>query len=291
MAVKTSGEKKKPTISYWSKDKIECPVCKKAFQKEIMMSGNGRMIAGGLSDELHRTYEPSAKFGRIYPLIYEIGICPNCLSAFFWSDFKEIKKDEVKDKLLEHMDKRKAAVETVFPYFNLKRNRTLYDGVAMYYMALLCYEDVDADMIPTMKKGIICLRLAWLCDEMNQRCYDHNFDYIAQVFYRKALFFYQQALIYEQNRVEKSSSLNNFGPDIDKNYGWDGVVYLTGLLEYKYGQQEDQQLRLKKLSESKTAIARIFGLGKSSKNKPGPLLEHARNFYDMLTKILKDDDL
>ena len=50
-------------------------------------------------------------------------------------------------------------------------------------------------------------------------------------------------------------------------------------------------MRLKKLSESKTAIARIFGLGKSSKNKPGPLLEHARNLYDELTKELKDDDL
>ena len=91
--------------------------------------------------------------------------------------------------------------------------------------------------------------------------------------------------------VLQDYTLNNFGPDMDKNYGWDGVVYLTGLLEYKYGQHEDIQLRLKKLSESKTAIARIFGLGKSSKNKPGPLLEHARELYDNLTKELKDDDL
>ena len=105
------------------------------------------------------------------------------------------------------------------------------------------------------------------------------------------MFFYQQALVNEQARTEKCSTLNNFGPDQDKNYGWDGVVYLTGLLEYKYGQKEDIQMRLKKLSESKTAIARIFGLGKSSKNKPGPLLEHARNLYDNLTKELKDDDL
>ena len=80
------------------------------------------------------------------------------------------------------------------------------------------------------------------------------------------------------------------GPDMDKNYGWDGVIYLCGLLEYKYGQQEDIQLRLKKLNESKTAIARIFGLGKSSKNKPGPLLEHARNLYDNLSKLINDDE-
>ena len=77
---KADGEAKKPAISYWSKDKCQCPVCKKFFEREIMRSGNGRMIAGGLSEELHRTFEPSAKYGRVYPLIYEVGACPNCYS-------------------------------------------------------------------------------------------------------------------------------------------------------------------------------------------------------------------
>ena len=36
----------------------------------------------------------------------------------------------------------------------------------------------------------------------------------------------EQAVINETERVEKSSTLNNMGPDIDKNYGWDGVIYL-----------------------------------------------------------------
>ena len=66
---KKAAEKKKVGITYWSKDKIICPVCKKLFPREIMRSGNGRMIAGGLTPELHRIYEPSAKYGRIYPLI------------------------------------------------------------------------------------------------------------------------------------------------------------------------------------------------------------------------------
>lgn len=141
-----------------------------------------------------------------------------------------------------------------------------------------------------MKKAIISLRLAWLTDEINKHCAGHNYDVVAQIFYRKALFFYQQAVINETNKEEKSSTLPNMGPDMDKNYGWDGVIYLCGLLEYKYGQQDDMQLRLKKLNESKTAIARIFGLGKSSKNKPGPLLEHARNLYDNLSKLVSDED-
>lgn len=281
---------KKVGISFWSKDKCMCPVCKKPFEKEIMRSGNGRMIAGNLTEELHRNFEPSAKYGRIYPLIYEIGACPNCYAAFFWNDFSEKMDPEDLDKVLQNFDKRKAACETVFPYFNLKKERTLYDGVAMYYLALMTYDCMGAYIIPTMKQAILSIRLAWLCKELNQRCDGHNFDYMAQSFYSKALFFYQQAVYNETAKIEKSSNLANMGPDMDKNYGWDGVIYLCGLLEYKYGQKDDIQLRLKKLAESKTAIARIFGLGKSSKSKPGPLLEHARNLYDNLSKEVNDDE-
>lgn len=288
---KSNTTEKKALLSYWSKDKCMCPVCKKPFEREIMRSGNGRMNAGNLSDELHRDYIPSARYGRVYPLIYEVGACPNCYAAFFWNDFTEIKNPVVLEKIYDLWEKRKAAVENIFPYFELKKERTLFDGAAMYYLALQTYDACDEDALPTLKKAIISLRLAWLTNEIHQRCADHNYDYISQVFYRKALFFYAQGLINEEKRIEKCSTLNNFGPDMDKNYGWDGVVYLRGLLEYKYGQKEDIQLRLKKLSESKTSIARIFGLGKSSKNKPGPLLEHARNLYDMLTKELNDEDL
>ena len=63
MATSKKGPEKKVGISYWSKDKVKCPVCKKDFEREVMRSGNGRMIAGGLTEELHRIYEPSAKFG------------------------------------------------------------------------------------------------------------------------------------------------------------------------------------------------------------------------------------
>lgn len=287
---KPGSEKKKPSISYWSKDKCLCPVCRKTFEREVMLSGNGRMIAGGLSDDLHRTFEPSAKFGRIYPLIYEIGACPYCCTAMLWSDFKELKDKKSIESISGDRDARLSSCENIFPHFNLKKERTLYDGCAMYFLALLTYSKMESDHLPTMKSAFLSLRLAWLCRELDAAVPGHNFKYISDVMYRKALFFYQQAVQCEMNRTERSSSLNNFGPDMDKNYGWDGVIYLCGLLEYKYGQKEDFQLRLKKLAESKTAIARIFGLGKSSKNKPGPLLEKARDLYDRLSKELNDDD-
>ena len=60
------------------------------------------------------------------------------------------------------------------------------------------------------------------------------------------------------------------------------------MLEYKYGQTSDISARLKKLESCKHSIARIFGLGKSSKAKPGPLLEHSRALYDNLSAVLKD---
>ena len=283
-------EAKKLSLSYFSKEKIICPVCKKTFSREIMRSGNGRMIAGKLTDELHRNFEPSARYGRVFPMIYEIGACPNCYSAMYWNDFKEKIPREELENLYSKSKERKEKAETIFPYFNLKHERTLYDGAAMYYLALLTYDNLGSYITPTLKKGIISLRLAWLTHDMDMLCSDHNFDIISKIFYSKALFFYQQSLYCETDKSEASSSLANMGPDIDKNYGWDGVVYLCGLLEYKYGQQNDMQLRLKKLSESKTAIARIFGLGKSSKNKPGPLLEHARDLYDRISKLVADDE-
>ncbi len=287
----STGSAKKVSISYWAKEKCRCPACKKEFDQEVLHQGGGRMIAGILTDELHRNFEPSKKFGRVYPLIYDIGACPNCYAAFFWKDFTDIKDTKSLDTIYGHSIKRKETVENIFPYFELKKERTLYDGAAMYFLALLTYEDVDIAYAPTFKRGMLSLRLAWLCKDLDMMCPNHNFDFVAQVFYKKAVFFYQQTLINEQGRIESIEPVSNFGPDMDKNYGFDGVIYLCGLLEYKYGQREDEEVRLKKLDEYKRSIARIFGLGRSSKNKPGPLLEVARNLYDHLTSELSANNI
>lgn len=279
---------KKPKISYWSKKKCHCPVCHNNFEREEMLSGSGRMIAGELTDELHRVFEPSAKYGQIYPLIYSIGACPKCHTALFWNDFEEIQDNASLNSLLDDSKHRMETVNNMFPYYELTRERNLLDGAAMYYLALLSYEKVDLSYAPTMKRAMISLRLAWLCNDLQKVVPDHNYDYAAQVFYRKAQFFYEQTLINETQRIETIAKITNFGPDIDKNYGYDGVIYLNSLLEYKYGQTEDLQMRYKKLDANKRSIARIFGLGKSSKSKPGPLLEKSRELYDNLTATLNE---
>ena len=285
---KVENPGKKPKISYWSKNRCHCPVCQNNFEREEMLSGSGRMIAGELTDELHRVFEPSAKYGQIYPVIYSIGACPKCHTALFWSDFEEIQDNNSLNALLADSKNRKEIVNNMFPYYELTRERNLLDGAAMYYLALLSYEKVDLSYAPTMKRAIISLRLAWICRDLQKIVPEHNYDYAAEVFYRKAQFFYEQTLINETQRIETIAKITNFGPDIDKNYGCDGVIYLNSLLEYKYGQKEDMQMRYKKLDANKRSIARIFGLGKSSKSKPGPLLEKSRDLYDKLTATLNE---
>ena len=280
-------EKKKLPISFYSKEVKICPICGEKFYKEEMLSGGGRMIAGSLTDELHREFEPSAKYGKVYPLIYSIAACPKCHFASLWRDFDSFNKEHIGDLYISRKE-RMEAVSTIFPHYNLTQNRTLLDGAAAYYLALLSYEKMPSVYSPTIKKAQIALRLAWLCDDLDKECPNHNYDYIKQVFYQKALFFYQLSLQYELEHVEDIANISSFGPDIDKNYGYDGVIYLCGLLEYKYGQKEDYQARLKKLDEYKRAIARGFGLGKSSKAKPGPLLEHSRALYDNINAEIKN---
>lgn len=285
-------ETKKLAVTFYSKQKVRCPVCKKDFNKEELLSGGGRMIAGELTDELRRNFEPSAKYGPVYPLMYSIGACPVCNVGMYWADFNNIVEDkDLQHILAEHESKRIKAVETIYPHYDFKRVRTLYDGAAAYYLALLTYEDFPPDYSPTIKKAQICLRLAWLNGDIDAECPGRGFDFIQQTFYRKALFYYQEAMDKEMSHEESIAGIGNFGPDIDKNYGYDGVIYLTVLLEYKYGQTQDIPARLKTLEQNKSSIARIFGLGKSSKNKPGPLLEHSRNLYDNLKKTLADANI
>ncbi|MBQ3024573.1 MAG: DUF2225 domain-containing protein [Spirochaetaceae bacterium] len=281
-------KEKSLAITYYTKQSVICPICKKPFPREELLSGGGRLIAGGLTDELRRTYEPSSKYGTVYPLIYSVAVCSNCNTAMLWNDMTSFNDSKTADILLDTAPERIETVKNIFPHYDFKRDRTLLEGCAGYYLALLCYEKMPAQYSPTIKKAQICLRLAWMCDDMNKLYSDKNYDFIRDSFYKKALFLYQEALNLEMEHKENITNISSFGPDLDKNYGYDGVIYLSCLLEYKYGQQKDINARLKKLETCKHSIARIFGLGKSSKAKPGPLLEHSRALYDNLTAVLKD---
>lgn len=286
MSLKTDSE---PSITFYSKDQTLCPICDTKFKREELMSGGGRLIAGLLTDELRRLYEPSAKYGEIFPLIYTITVCPKCHYAAFSQDFSILDKESL-NKIYDAMEMRYDSVKSIFPSLDFQKNRTLNEGAASYYLALLCYEKVDVKFSPTIKRGLCALRAAWLFYELGKKYPEENYIYVSHLMYKKSLFFYRHAIELETSGKEMIANLKSFGPDIDKNYGFDGVLYLGALLEYKYGNKSNTEKRKELLTLNRRSLAKMFGLGKSSKNKPGPLLEHARSLYDGIVSALDGEE-
>jgi uncharacterized protein (DUF2225 family) len=275
-------------ISFQSKEEYVCPACDYSFHREELLSGSGRLIAGALTEELHRLYEPSAKYGEIYPLAYQATVCPECWFAAQDKDFLNM---PLKNKLqvMNDRDRRIADTRLIFSKIDFHQPRDLLEGAASQYLVLRCYDFFPKEFSPTIKQGIAALRAGWLLDEIHKKIPGQHYDWLAALFKKKAQFFYNEAIKREQEGKEALSGIKNFGPDTDKNYSYEGALYLSALLKLKYG-PEDPAQRAEALKEAKRTIAKIFGLGKSSKSKPGPLLEHARNLYDNLNKELNETD-
>lgn len=278
------------SITFYSKTQLLCPICYAKFKREELMSGGGRLIAGNLTDELHRLYEPASKYGEIFPLVYAITVCPKCHYATFPQDFSILDKETLQ-RIDDTMNTRYSAVKQLLANINFSKDRTLVEGAASYFLALLCYEQVDTKFSPTIKRGLCALRAAWMFSELEKKFPEENFSYVVYLFYKKSLFYYKHAVILETSGAEMIAGLKSFGPDIDKNYGFDGVLYIAALLEYKYGSKTNTEKRTELLQNHRRSLAKLFGLGKSTKSKPGPLLEHARNLYDSIVKELDTEDI
>jgi uncharacterized protein (DUF2225 family) len=276
-------------VSFLSKNKIICPLCSAIFHREELLSGSGRLIAGNITDELHRLYEPSMKYGDVYPLVYQATVCPECLYASMDKDFVDLPQDRVGKGIADTV-KRVSDVRLLFPSVDFDAPRSLISGAASQYLVTRCYDYFPKEFSPTIKQGIASLRTGWLLDELHKKFPDEHYDWLSELFKRKAQFFYTEALEREQKQSELFTGIKSFGPDTDKNYAYEGAVYLAGLLSYKYGSKTDGEARGKQLAGIKINIARIFGLGKASKNRPSPLLEHAKNLYANINKELHEAD-
>jgi len=273
-------------ISFLGKNPITCPVCSEKFRKEELLSGGGRMNAGDLTEELHRLYIPTTKYGNIYPLIYPVVVCPKCLYSAYLSDFETISPD-IAEKLKKSSEFRLNELKNIFPRVKFKKNRGLAEGIASYILAIMCYDFMESKNHPLFKQGLSALRAAWLCNDYHQQEPNENFDYLRDVFYRKAQFFYTEVVHAEKDGRESYEDITHFGPDIDHNHGFDGVLFLAGLLEYKYGPKENRDARIKSLSNAKITISRIVGMGKSSKSKPSDFVENARELHGKIKDELK----
>jgi len=277
-------------VSFISKEELTCPVCETIFNREELLSGSGRLIAGKLTDELHRLYEPSAKYGEVYPLIYQATVCPECWFAAMDKDFVDF-PPFTREKAKKDTEERITDTKLIFPETDFKKPRDIISGTASLYLVLRCYEFFPKEFSPTIKQAIAALRAGWMLEEINRKSPDRHYDWVSLLFKKKANYLYNEAIRREQRGIETLSALKNFGPDTDKNYSYEGALYLTALLRYKYSYKENPELRKKALEEAKRTIARIFGVGKSSKAKPGPLLEHARNLYETISKELNEVDV
>ena len=283
------NEENKQATTFIAKTETECPVCGSKFRKEEMMTGSGRLNAGDLTVELRRLYIPSKKYGELNPLIYYITVCPQCLYAAAASDFSEL-KTQYFALLKANTDDRISSIKAVFPTVDFSEKRDLIGGIASYYLALMALDSFPKDMSPTIKGGIYCLRSAWLCNDLHAKYPKENYEYMADIFYKKAAFYYIKAIEKEQRGTEGIGGAKNLGPDLDKNYGYDGVLYIGAYLQYKHAVKDDEAKHKEALVNAKRIVARIFGMGKASKNKPAAILENAKNLFDSIKNELKESD-
>lgn len=273
---------REPKLTYFTKKPLVCPVCGSSVPKEELLSGSGRLIAGALTDELHRLYEPTQKFGKIYPLAYSVVVCSNCFFAAFPADYEAALKDETVAILKERAGQRQQSVAALFDSFSFLEPRTLNEGTASYLLALLTYEHMPKNFSPAFKQGLCCLRGAWLAKDLDEAKPGQNYGYLSLTLYRKASFFYRKAVEMEEQGQEAFSTAGYLGPDQDNNYGFDGVQYLAGLLEFKYGSHRNRRQREAVLEASRRAVSKIVGLGKANKNKPTAILDMARDLYERI---------
>ena len=276
-------------VSFLSKKEYKCPVCGAAFRKEELLSGGGRLIAGALTEELHRLYEPSAKYGEVFPLAYQATVCPECWFSAMDADFSQLPPAS-RDKAMDDQERRMAETQLVFPRVDFHEPRGLLEGAASQYLTLRCYDFFNKDASPTIKQGLAALRTAWLLDELNKKYPNQHYDWLGALFRKKAQFFYNEALDREQSGKETLSGLKNFGPDTDKNYSYEGMLYLCAYLRYRFGPAGDAEQRKTSLEDARRTIAKLFGMGKSSKDKPGAFLDLARTIYDAINKELEESD-
>jgi uncharacterized protein (DUF2225 family) len=274
-------------ISFFQKADSVCPACEAKFKREELRVGGGRLIAGPLGNDLRRYYEASKKFGDVYPLIYYVMTCPSCYYSALGTDFPN--PDPVAlVKIRDGVSARMEAVATIFPDLDWESPHTLKEGAAGYFLATMCYQHATGEFTPTIRNAICSLRAGWCFADLHRRFPTENFDYLEKIFYHKARFFYSLAVDREQSGEESVNASMNFGPDVDNNFGFDGVMYLTGYLEYHFGSQANPEQREKSLAMARRAIARLVGMGKSSKSKPSALIEKSKDLHKLIGDEIKE---
>ncbi len=281
--METNKEKK---ISYRQKNITKCPVCMNEFYKEEMLTGGGRLIAGKLSPELRRIYDKNIKFGVVIPMAYVLTVCPRCLYTSFPKDFNDILEADL-EKVRGLSQARVNTVKKFFGDLDFENDRNLEMAAASYMLAIDTYSVRDKKCAPTFKRAVSSIRAAWLFGDLSVKQPDKQYSKISLFFYTKAYAFYEQIIELLQNGLEPVDAAGNMGPDTDKNWGYDGILYLYAYLTTKIGAREpDIAKKIQNYEKTKRYLSRIFGAGKASKSKPSQILDMTRDLYDKMNEQL-----
>lgn len=275
-------------VSYRQKNATVCPVCSFEFHREELFTGGGRLIAGKLTDELRRNYEASKKFGKVHPLIYVPTVCPSCLYTAFPKDFESLDESEL-DKMRELTVARKNVIKKFFGNLDFNSDRDLNTGAASYMLAVDSYGYRNKKVAPTFKMAQASIRAAWLFTDLAKENPETPFGKIATFFYKKAYQTYVKVLDLMQTGGEPVDAVGNMGPDTDKNWGYEGILYLTAVLTVKIGSKEsDPAKRMENLEKCKRYLSRLFGSGKTSKSRPSELLDKTKDCYDKINEMIEE---
>ena len=291
MAIFSSGPKKPArNISFRSKDQSQCPACNHSFTREQLLTGGGRLIAANLAKDLRRGYNESRKFGKVIPLIYPMVVCPQCLFTSFQNDFNNVDPESlvaIKNATVT----RRTGIEKIVGPIDFNEDRHLVHGAASYLLAVDCYQLRGKEVAPTPKKAICSMRAAWLFGDMDDEFPNMGFDKIRDFMYLKAAQYYRPVLdIMSRGNEPHDQFTSLLGPDTDKNWGFDGVIYLNGYLTHKFVDtiSKDPAKQFKYLDEAKRYLGKLYGMGKSSKSKPSIIIDLSKDLYDELNGRLQE---
>lgn len=277
-------EKKK--VSFREKNATKCPVCSYEFNIEKMLTGGGRLIAGKLTDELRRLYEDNKKVGKIYPLAYLVIVCPRCLYAAYGQDFTVTTPEEAA-QIRTAATARMQTIRKFFGDLSFEADRTLTHAAASYMLAVDVYNMRSKNVAPTFKKAVSSIRAAWLFDDLSKEVPAGPYKKISEFFYTKAYAYYEKVIELFMTGAEPVEAAGSLGPDSDKNWGYEGVLYVYSVLTMKYGVKDpDIKKRIESFEKTKRTLSKVFGIGKSSKNKPGALIDMTRDQYDKINEKL-----
>ncbi len=287
MATTENNSAKK--VTFHEKHARHCPICENEFYHEQILTGGGRLIAGELRRDLRRLYETTKKYGNVYPLIYGIVTCPECLYSSLSEDFDNVDKKQI-EKCAEDREARQRYIKEMFgDSVSFSEDRTLRSGAASYFLAISSYGFHNGATFPTFKKALCSLRMSWVLEDLHKEAPEDNFDNLIPFFQFKAKEFYNAAVEIMNMGGENFEGLRTFGPDMDKNFGFEGMLYMAALLENTFSFFiEDPDTRAGQLLAAKRKLGKLFGSGKSSKSKPSALLETVKELRSEINDELKN---